>query len=89
MQYLNDVINCVQKCKSRQMYGGAKDFAQISPNLPEKNLKNPKSLHMILGTIFLKSKHIKRHFCLYFQRFCEGFHKICPDFHGFCPDFHL
>jgi len=34
---------------------------------------------LILGTIFVKSKHIKR--------FCEGIHTFCPNFHRFCPDF--
>jgi len=34
----------------------------------------------ISGTIFVKSKHIKR--------FCEGFHTFCPTFHRFSPDFH-
>jgi len=35
---------------------------------------------LLLGAIFVKSKHI--------QRFCEGIHTFCPNFHRFFPDFH-
>ena len=38
------------RCRSRQIFGGAQDFAQISPNLPEKTLKkmtSKKWLHFI------------------------------------------
>ena len=43
------------RCRSRQIFGGAKDFAQISRNLPEKiseknNLKKMTAFH--LGRIF-------------------------------------
>jgi len=34
---------------------------------------------LISGTIFVKSKHIKR--------FCEGLHTFCPNLHRFWPDF--
>jgi len=44
---------------------------------PPKTKENVCTL--ILGSIFVKSKHI--------QRFCEGFHTFCPNFHRFCPDF--
>jgi len=34
---------------------------------------------LILGAIFVKSKHI--------QQFCVGFHTYCSNFHRFFPDF--
>jgi len=48
------------RCTSKQNFGDAKDFSQISPNVPEKNskendLKKTKitaAIHFILGAIF-------------------------------------
>jgi len=42
--------------------------------MTSKRKKNVRTL--ILGVIFLKSKHI--------QRFCERFHKFCQNLHRFC-----
>jgi len=51
-------------------------FAQISPNLPEKNLiktwPQKTSLHFYLECYSVKSKHKKR--------FCKGIHTYCPNF---------
>jgi len=67
-------------------------FAQISPNLHDKELKkyDPKKRNvctLISGAIFVKSKHIKR-FCEGFYTFWPNFHRFCANFKGFFPDFH-
>jgi len=59
-------------------------FAQISSDLPEKELKKhdlqkKKRLHFDFGRHFCK---IKAH-----KRFCEGFHTCFPNLHRFFPDF--
>jgi len=43
-------------------------------------MTSKKNLHLILGAIFFKSKHVGHDFCSYFQG-------VCPDFPGFCEDF--
>jgi len=95
-------------CRSRQIFGGAKEFCRISLNLPEKCLgrllceyfllktvcgKTSKkmALHVMLGTIFFKSKHVGHHLCLYFQRLCPAFQGFCEGegfkgFNRFCPN---
>ena len=83
------------RCKSRQMIGGAKEFCLDSPKLAQKILDLQKNaLHVNLGAIIFKSKHVGRHFCSDFwevlegsQRFCPDFRRIFPVFMGFCPDF--
>ena len=71
--------------KSKHNSSTIVELAQISPNLPEKNKiktwppKEKKVCTLILGAIFVKSKHI--------QRFCERFYKFCQKFHRCFPDF--
>jgi len=55
-------------------------FARILPNVPEKKAKEKwppkklkKSLHVILGAIFFKSKHVQRHSFTYFQEILHVF----------------
>jgi len=65
------------RCRSRQIFGGAKDFCSNSHKLPRK-----------LGASFFKSKDVGRHFCSYFHGVCERFQRYCPDFEEFCQEFH-
>ena len=61
---------------------------QISPNLPQKNKKHglkKKARTLILGAIFIKSKHIQRS-CKPLRKFCPTFHRFCLDFKWFAPD---
>ena len=68
-------------------------LAQISPKLPEKELKKHdlqkkrNVCTLISAAIFVKSKHIKR-FCKGFHTFCSNLHRLFPDLKGFFPDFH-
>jgi len=61
-------VNQQDKCRSRQIFRGAKDFCpQILQTRPKKTPKNDpqqrkKRLLLIFGAIFLKSKHIKDNF---------------------------
>ena len=64
------------RCRSRQIFGGAKDSCTNSHKSAQK-----------LGTISFKSKDVARHFCSNFQGVCEGFQRCCPDIKGFCPAF--
>jgi len=70
------------------------------PNLPKFPLTCPKEnwrnmtskkkrnfFTVILGAIFVKSKHIKW-FCEGFHTFCQNLHRFYPDFKGLFPDFH-
>jgi len=68
-------------------------LAQISPNLPKRatlkhdlQKKQKKACALILGAIFVKSKHTQW-FCESFHTFCPNFHRFCPDFKDFCADF--
>jgi len=61
---------------------------------PEKRDLRKKAHPCYLGAIFLKSKHVGRHFLLIFSgsllRFSGILWKISeilPRFHGFCPNF--
>jgi len=74
------------RCKSRQNFGGAKEFCPNSPKLVRKKLTSKKKLFMSIRAPFFKSKHVGRHFCLYFQKVCEGSQRFFPDFKGFFPD---
>jgi len=63
------------KCRSRTIFGGAKDCAQISRNLPEKRLKRwpQKWLHFFpFWAYFFKSKHFRHHFCPIFPQTCPN-----------------
>jgi len=95
------------RCRSRQIFGGAKDFCPNFPDIAEKFLGHllcdfhailgPISFNQsTLGTIFIKSKQVGRHFCSYFYGVCpdiQGFSKvftifvqIYTDFAGFSPN---
>jgi len=65
------------RCRSRQIFGDAKDFCSNSHKLPRK-----------LCASILKSKDVGRHFAHTFTEVCEGFQRFCPDFEGFCQEFH-
>ena len=72
--------------RSRQMFGGAKDFCPNSPQLARKNSITkwpPKKLLMLFWAPFLL---IFTGVFSDFQVFCEGFQRFCPDFHGFSPN---
>jgi len=77
------------RCRSRQIYGGAKKFCPDSPKLARKLLQNKwlpikKALHVNSGAIILDSKHVWRHF---FQIFRE-FQKVLRNFSWILWDFH-
>jgi len=87
------IINLCHRCSSRQIFGGAKDFCRISPNLPKKFLGH------ILCEIFLmrlfvgwppkKALHVTsgaRLGAIFFKLKHGGCH-ICPDLYNFFPDF--
>jgi len=77
--------------RSRQIFGGAKEFCPNSPNLPEikSNIIDlqKKLFRSIRAPCFFKSKHVGRHFSSKFQRVCEGSQRFCPDFMGFARIF--
>ena len=87
--------------RSRQIFGGAKDFCPNFPKLVRKTF-GPLFVQMFSHEDCcwddLKKKsscNFWRHFYPYFHWVCDGFHSLCldvrrfsPDFQGFCPNFH-
>ena len=79
---------CNHKCRSRHIFGAAKDFCPNSPKLTQRNCKK---------VTYKKWRHFAQikpcwapYFqgaCSDFQGFCEGFPRFCSDFHRFCMDF--
>ena len=82
------------RCRSRQSYGGAKEFFPNSPTLARKildlqkklfmSIRAPcdlqkKAVHVNSGAIVFKSKHVGRHFCPDFQGVLEDSQIFCPD----------
>ena len=63
------------------MFGGIfsnqRNFTNYKNMISKK--KQKKFCTLILGALFVKSKHI--------QRICEGFHTFCPSFHRFDRNF--
>jgi len=57
------------------MFGDAKVFARIRPNVPEKKLRPPKKLFMFFWALFVR------------RRVCSNVQRFCPDFRRFFPDF--
>ena len=55
--------------------------------MSSKKKKKKNVCTLILGAIFVRSKHIQR-FAKRFRKFCQNFHRFCPDFQRFYPDFH-
>jgi len=55
--------------------------------LTEKTLRKSdlqeKALHVILGAISFKLKHVVHDFCLYFQRACSHFQGFCECLQSF------
>jgi len=80
------VASSNHRCRSRQIFGDAKDFCPNFPKLARKNYK---------GDLPKKSKKTSAFwFWAPFssnQRTSNDSVKVvtpfCPDFHGFCPDF--
>jgi len=78
-----------RRCRSTQIFGGAKHFCPNFPKLARKNFEPLVRIfsHWMTSTkkvsmwfqrrFFFKSKHVGCHFC-----------RISTDFQGFCPDFH-
>jgi len=76
------------RCRSRQSFGGAKEFCPNSPTLARKILDlQKKAVHVNSGAIVFKSKHIGRHFCPDFQGVLEDSQIFCSDLSGVCPVF--
>ena len=90
------------RCRSRQSFGGAKEFCPNSPTLARKildlqkklfmSIRAPcdlqkKAVHVNSGAIVFKSKHIGRHFCPDFQGVLEDSQIFCSDLSGVCPVF--
>jgi len=76
------------RCRSRQIFRGAKDFCPKSPKLARKTPKKISSCDF--GWLFFKSKHVGHHFCSGFQGFCDvfrDFDKISTDFARILRDF--
>ena len=79
--------------KSKHNSSTIVELAQISPNLSENSKiktwppKEKNVCTLILGAIFVKSKHI-HDFCEGIHTFYPNFHRFCPHFKLFCPDFH-
>jgi len=87
------------RCRSRQIFGGRKDFARISPNLPEKFFcaifASKFSPTKIMKTSFWCNLQ-KKVFMYFYANLGRHFMKsnnveryFYPDFQGFCPDFQL
>jgi len=76
----------IHGCRSKQIFGDAKDFCPIFPKLARKNSKKvtSKKKNNILGAILLIfSGSLWR-----FSEICPDFKLFFPDFKGFWPDFH-
>ena len=73
--------------KSKHNSSTIVELAQISPNLSENSKiktwppKEKNVCTLILGAIFVKSKHIPTAILQTFSKFCQNFHRFCPDFH--------
>jgi len=81
--------NAAHRCRTRQIFWGAKDFGRDLSNLVRKNF----------GPLFVRtfsqaglrvewppkrcscdSANVGRHFCPDFQEFCRDFNRFYPDF---------
>ena len=71
---------CAQRCRSKQIFGGAKDFCPNFAKLVQKVVVQllPTGfwcdLHKMVFTCF--SANVGRHFCLDFQGFCQNFQRF-------------
>ena len=88
-------------CKSKQIFGMQRIFAQIFPNLPKKlscSFCRPflwsdlqkmvfTCFSAIFGRHISKSNIVGRYFCPDFQGFCRDIYGFCSDFQGFCQNF--
>ena len=85
------------RCRSRQIFGCAKDFGRIFPNLPEKKLQNSdlqnknSSFHFErqffqITACWASFFPYLQEFCSYFQRVREGFQRFCPHFTELCRE---
>jgi len=97
--WLPRVQPLIHSCRSRQIFGGAKDFC---PNLLKLARKNFGPLFVLMKTVFrmsakrksscdfrrhfFKPKHIGRLFCSYFQDVCPDL-RIFTDFAHSSTDF--
>jgi len=67
----------MHRCRSRQLFGGAKEFCPNSHKLARKSSSGK------FGRHFFKSKHVRRHFCSNFQgvvKVLSSFARILWDF---------
>jgi len=74
----------VHRCRSKQIFWGAKDFC------PKSCAIFAQKVVQFLSTVFwcdhekmvftYFSAHVGRHFCPDFQGFCQNFQGFCPDF---------
>ena len=80
------------RCKSRQIFGGAKDFcldsSQTCPKKLQKNVTSEKKLIHVIWVLFFSNRNtLGAIFCSYFQGVYSGFQGFCERFQRFCPDF--
>jgi len=84
----------MHRCRSRRIFGGAKDFCPNSPKLVRKLSKKSdfqkKALHVILGAILLNQTMLGAIFDHIFREFAQIFRdfvKIFRDFARILKDF--
>ena len=87
------------RCRSRQIFGGAKDLCPIFLKLPRKNFGPLLCEYFLMKTVF-GMKKVFMWFCtrwgpIFFKsthvgrHFCPYFQRVCPDFQGYCQGFHI
>jgi len=88
------VASSNHRCRSRQIFGDAKDFCPNFPKLARKNYKgdlpkkSKKTSAFWFWAPFSSNQRTSNDSVKVVTPFCPDFHGFCPDFKGFCPDFH-